>query len=311
MMTKVTVVGAGHVGASVARALAEMNCVAELVLIDVLEGLPQGIALDIQESAPIRRFDTRVTGTNDYADTAGSALTVITAGIPRKPGMSRDDLLSTNAKIVSQVTHSILDRSPDTCVIVVSNPVDIMTQLVRQLSGLPKAKVIGMAGALDTARFQTFVAEEVGCSYCDVIGMVLGGHGDQMVPLLRMCSVNGIPVRELIPEARLQEIVTRTQNGGAEIVAHLKNGSAYYAPSAAVALMARAILNNTREVLPCVAALDGEFGIRDLMMGVPCVLGAGGVEKIIDFPLEEEERALMEASAASVRKNIEFIKDYR
>jgi malate dehydrogenase len=225
--------------------------------------------------------------------------------------MSRDDLLSTNAKIVSQVTRAILEHSPATCFIVVSNPVDIMTQLVRQVSGLAKAKVMGMAGVLDTARFQTFVAEEVGCSYCDVVGMVLGGHGDQMVPLLRMCSVNGIPVRQLIPEQRLQEIVARTQNGGAEIVAHLKTGSAYYAPGAAVALMARAILNNTREVVPSVAALDGEFGIHDLMMGVPCVLGENGVEKVIDFPLEPEEQALMEASAASVRKNIEYIKDYR
>ena len=311
MMTKVTIVGAGHVGATTARALAEMDRVGQVVLLDVVDGLPQGKALDIQEAAPIRRFETRVTGSNDYADTASSNITIITAGIARKPGMSRDDLLSTNAKIVSGVTRSILEHSPDTCFIVVSNPVDIMTQLVRQISGRPKSQVMGMAGVLDTARFQTFVAREVGCSVRDVIGMVLGGHGDQMVPLLRMCSVNGIPLRRLIPEERLQEIVKRTQNGGAEIVGLLKTGSAFYAPAAAAATMARAILTDSKDVLPCVAALEGEFGIHDLMMGVPCVLGRGGVEKIIDFPLEPEEQALMEASAASVRKNIEFIKDYR
>jgi malate dehydrogenase len=311
MMTKVTIVGAGHVGATTARALAEMDRVGHVVLLDVVAGLPQGKALDIQEAAPIRRFETRVTGSNDYADTAGSDITIITAGIARKPGMSRDDLLSTNAKIVSGVTHSILEHSPDTCFIVVSNPVDIMTQLVRQISGRPKSQVMGMAGVLDTARFQSFVAREVGCSVRDVIGMVLGGHGDQMVPLLRMCSVNGIPLRRLIPEERLQEIVKRTQNGGAEIVGLLKTGSAFYAPAAAAAAMARAIVTDSKEVLPCVAALEGEFGIHGLMMGVPCVLGEGGVEKIIDFPLEPEEQTLMEASAASVRKNIEFIKDYR
>jgi len=308
-MNKVTIVGAGNVGATTARELAEMNRVNQVVLIDVVEGLPQGKALDIQEAAPIRRFETRVSGTNDYADTAGSGITIITAGIARKPGMSRDDLLSTNAKIVSEVTRSILQHSPDTCFIVVSNPVDIMTQLVRQISGRPKSQVMGMAGVLDTARFQTFVAAEVGCSVRDVIGMVLGGHGDQMVPLLRMCSVNGIPLRQLIPEQRLQEIVTRTQNGGAEIVGLLKSGSAFYAPGAAAATMARAIITDAKEVLPCVAALEGEFGIHDLMMGVPCVLGEGGVEKVIDFPLEPEEQALMTASAESVRKNIEFIKD--
>jgi len=310
-MNKVTIVGAGNVGATTARELAEMNRVHHVVLIDVVDGLPQGKALDIQEAAPIRRFETRVTGTNDYADTAGSGITIITAGIARKPGMSRDDLLSTNAKIVSGVTRSILDHSPNTCFIVVSNPVDIMTQLVRQISGRPKSQVMGMAGVLDTARFQTFVARDVGCSVRDVIGMVLGGHGDQMVPLLRMCSVNGIPLRRLIPEERLQEIVKRTQNGGAEIVGLLKTGSAFYAPAAAAAAMARAIVTDSKEVLPCVAALEGEFGIHGLMMGVPCVLGEGGVEKIIDFPLEPEEQTLMEASAASVQKNIEFIKDYR
>jgi malate dehydrogenase len=310
-MKKLTIVGAGHVGATTARSLAGMNRVEQVVLLDVVEGLPQGLALDIQETGPIRRFETRVSGTNDYADTAGSDITIITAGIARKPGMSRDDLLSTNAKIVSGVTHSILQQSPETCFIVVSNPVDIMTQLVRQIAGRPKSQVMGMAGVLDTARFQTFVAEEFGCSIRDVVGMVLGGHGDQMVPLLRMCSVNGVPLRELIPEQRLQEIVIRTQNGGAEIVGLLKSGSAYYAPGAAAAAMARAIITDAKEVLPCVAALEGEFGIHDLMMGVPCVLGAGGVEKIIDFPLEPEERAMMTASAESVRKNIEFIKDMR
>jgi len=310
-MKKVTIVGAGHVGATTARSLAGMDRVEEVVLLDVIDGLPQGLALDIQETGPIRRFETRVSGTNDYADTAGSDITIITAGIARKPGMSRDDLLSTNAKIVSGVARSILERSPETCFIVVSNPVDIMTQLVRQISGRPKSQVMGMAGVLDTARFQTFVAAEVGCSIRDVVGMVLGGHGDQMVPLLRMCSVNGVPLRELIPENRLQEIVKRTQNGGAEIVGLLKTGSAYYAPGAAAAAMARAIITDAKEVVPCVAALEGEFGIHDLMMGVPCVLGAGGVEKIIDFPLEPDEQAMMTASAESVRKNIEFIKDYR
>jgi malate dehydrogenase len=311
MMTKVTVVGAGQVGATTARSLAEMNRVEHVILLDVIAGLPQGKALDIQQAAPLRRFETWVSGTNDYADTAGSDIIVITAGIARRPGMSRDDLLTTNAKIVSEVTRSALEYSPDTCFIVVSNPVDLMTQLVRQIAGRPKSQVMGMAGVLDTARFQTFVAQEVGCSIRDVVGMVLGGHGDQMVPLLRMCSVNGIPLHRLIPEERLQEIVTRTKNGGAEIVGLLKTGSAFYAPAAAAAAMARAIVTDSKEVLPCVAALEGEFGIHDLMMGVPCVLGEGGVEKIIDFPLEPEEQALMDASAASVRKNIEWIKDYR
>jgi len=308
---RVTIVGAGNVGATTARAFAEMNCVQEVVLLDVVEGIPQGKALDIQESASLRAFDTTVTGTNDYAATAGSVVTVITAGVTRKPGMSRDDLLGTNAKIVAGVTRSILEHSPDTIFIVVSNPVDIMTQLVRQLSGLPKQRVLGMAGVLDTARFQTFVAEEVGCSYQDVVGMVLGGHGDQMVPLLRLCSAGGVPVRELISADRLQEIVSRTQKGGAEIVSLLKTGSAFFAPGVSVAEMARAVVTDSKRVMPCVAALEGEFGIRDIMMGVPCVLGIDGVEKILDFPLDAEERALMDASAASIRKNAEFIKDYR
>ncbi|RMF85895.1 MAG: malate dehydrogenase [Nitrospirae bacterium] len=308
---RVTIVGAGHVGATVARALAEMNCVQEIVLLDVVEGVPQGKALDIQESASLCRFDTRLTGTNDYDDTAGSAITVITAGVARKPGMSREDLLDTNAKIVAGVTREILARSPETIFIVVSNPVDIMTQLVHQVSGLPKQRVMGMAGVLDTARFQTFVAEEVGCSYQDVVGMVLGGHGDQMVPLLRLCTAGGVPVRELIPEERLQEIVRRTQQGGAEIVSYLKTGSAFYAPGVSVAEMARAIVTDSKRVMPCVAALEGEFGISGIMMGVPCVLGNEGVEKILEFALTEEERALMEASAASIRKNAETIRDYR
>ena len=308
---RVTVVGAGNVGATVARAFAEMNCVQEVVLLDVVEGIPQGKALDIQETSSIRRFDTTVTGTNDYADTTGSVVTVITAGVARKPGMSRDDLLEINSKIVSGVTKSILEYSPNTIFIVVSNPVDIMTQLVRQVSRLPKQQVMGMAGVLDTARFQTFVAEEVGCSYQDVVGMVLGGHGDQMVPLLRLCTAGGVPVEELIPAKRLQEIVERTQKGGAEIVSYLKTGSAFYAPGVAVAEMARAIVTDSKRVMPCVAALQGEFGLTGLMMGVPCILGIDGVEKVLDFDLTEEERGLMEASAASIRKNIEFIQDYR
>ncbi len=307
---RVTVVGAGNVGATVARAFAEMNCVQEVVLLDVVEGVPQGKALDIQESASLRRFDTTVTGTNDYTDTAGSVVTVITAGVARKPGMSREDLLDTNAKIVAGVTRSILEHSPNTIFIVVSNPVDIMTQLVRQVSGLPKQQVMGMAGVLDTARFQTFVAEEVGCSYQDVVGMVLGGHGDQMVPLLRLCTAGGVPVRELIPEDRLQEIVTRTQKGGAEIVGLLKTGSAFYAPGVSVAEMAQAVVTDSKRVMPCVAALEGEFGIDGIMMGVPCVLGIEGVEKILDFELTEEESKLMQASADSIRKNAEFIKDF-
>lgn len=312
MKTKrVTIVGAGNVGATAARAFAEMNCVQEVVLLDVVDGIPQGKALDIQESASLRRFDTTVTGTNDYADTAGSVVTVITAGVARKPGMSRDDLLEINAKIVSEVTKSILEYSPNTIFIAVSNPVDIMTQLVRQVSRLPKQQVMGMAGVLDTARFQTFVAEEVGCSYQDVVGMVLGGHGDQMVPLLRLCTAGGVPVRELISPERLQEIVTRTQKGGAEIVSYLKTGSAFFAPGVSVAEMARAVVTDSKRVMPCVATLQGEFGISGIMMGVPCILGVEGVEKILDFELDEEERALMESSAASIRKNIEFIKDYR
>ena len=309
---RVTVVGAGNVGATFARAFAEMNCVQEVVLLDVVEGIPQGKALDIQETSSIRRFDTTVTGTNDYADTTGSVVTVITAGVARKPGMSRDDLLEINSKIVSEVTKTILEYSPNTIFIVVSNPVDIMTQLVRQVSRLPKQQVMGMAGVLDTARFQTFVdGWRVWPPLRYVVGMVLGGHGDQMVPLLRLCTAGGVPVEELIPAKRLQEIVERTQKGGAEIVSYLKTGSAFYAPGVAVAEMARAIVTDSKRVMPCVAALQGEFGLTGLMMGVPCILGIEGVEKGLDFDLTEEERGLMEASAASIRKNIEFIQDYR
>jgi len=298
---KITVVGAGNVGATLAQRLAERDY-ADIVLVDIIEGLPQGKALDMLESGPIAGFDSAVTGANAYDATDGSDIAVITSGVPRKPGMSRDDLVMTNAKIVAGVVREIARRSPQCILIVVANPVDGMAQLSLAISGFPRERVIGMAGVLDTARFRSFIAQEVGASVHDVQAYVLGGHGDTMVPLTRLTTVAGIPVTELIPAERLEAIVQRARDGGAEIVSLLKTGSAFYAPSAAVAQMVDAILRDTRQILPCTVLLDGEYGVRGLFTGVPCRLGEGGLIEVVDVALTREEREALHRSADAVRQ---------
>jgi malate dehydrogenase len=289
------------VGGTTAQRLAERDY-ADVVLVDIVEGLPQGKALDIQEAGPIEGYDTVLTGTNGYAETRGSDLVVITSGIARKPGMSRDDLLKTNAAIVRQVTEEIKASSPDAILIVVSNPLDAMVTLAHNVAGFPKQRVIGMAGVLDSARYRTFIAEELGVAVEDVHAFVLGGHGDTMVPLPRYSTVAGIPLPALLAQNRIDAIVERTRNGGAEIVQLLKTGSAYYAPSAAIAEMVDAILLDKKRVLPCAAYLEGEYGISGIFLGVPCVLGAGGLEKVIEIELTAAEKAELERSAEAVRE---------
>ena len=306
MRTKITVIGAGNVGATLAQRLAERDY-ADIVLVDIVEGLPQGKALDMLESGPIEGYDSVVTGTNGYAETAGSQIVVITSGVPRKPGMSRDDLVMTNAKIVSGVVREVVTHSPECILIVVANPVDGMTQLSKAVSGFPRSRVIGMAGVLDTARFRTFIAQELDASVHDVQAYVLGGHGDTMVPLTRLTTVAGIPVADLIPAERLETIVQRARDGGAEIVNLLKTGSAYYAPSAAVAQMVDAIVLDTRQVLPCTVQLDGEYGITGLFTGVPCRLGAGGLIDVVDVALTDDERAALHRSAEAVHQVVEVM----
>ena len=307
MRKKVTVVGAGNVGATLAQRVVEKGY-ADVVLVDIVEGLPQGKALDMQESGPILGFDTQITGTNGYEETANSDVVVITAGIARKPGMSRDDLLQTNQKIVGGVTEQVAKRSPNCIIIVISNPLDAMVQLAHHVSGFPKQRVVGMAGILDTARFRTFIATELNVSVDDVQAYVLGGHGDTMVPLVRYTSVGGIPVSELIPKDRLDSIVQRARDGGAEIVGLLKTGSAFYAPSAAGAQMVEAILLDRKRILPCAAYLEGEYGISGVYVGVPVKLGASGVEQIIEFKLTAEEQAALNKSANEVRELVKFMK---
>jgi malate dehydrogenase len=304
--TKITVVGAGNVGATLAQRVAERDY-ADVVLVDIVEGLPQGKALDMLESGPIVGYDSLVTGTNTYDETAGSDIAVITSGLPRKPGMSRDDLVMTNAKIVHAVVREITSRSPHCILIVVANPVDGMAQLSMAVSGFPRERVIGMGGVLDTARFRTFIAQELDASVRDVQAYVLGGHGDTMVPLTRLSTVAGIPVADLIPADRLATIVQRARDGGAEIVNLLKTGSAYYAPSAAVAQMIDAIHHDTRQVLPCTVHLDGEYGVRGLFTGVPCRLGAGGLLEVVDVELTDDERGALHRSAESVRQMVEVM----
>ncbi len=299
MRSKITVVGAGNVGATLAQRVAERDY-ADVVLVDIVEGLPQGKALDMLESGPIVGYDSRVTGTNGYEETAGSKVVVITSGIPRKPGMSRDDLVMTNAKIVSGVVRQVVAHSPDCILIVVANPVDGMTQLSMAVSGFPRSRVIGMAGVLDTARYRTFIAQELDASVHDVQAYVLGGHGDTMVPLTRLTTVAGIPAADLIPADRLETIVQRARDGGAEIVNLLKTGSAFYAPSAAVAQMIDAIVLDTRQVLPCTVHLEGEYGIHGLFTGVPCRLGEGGLVEVVDIVLTDDERAALHRSAGAV-----------
>ena len=301
MAGKITVVGAGHVGEVCAQRLAEKELCREVVLIDIIEGIPQGKGLDQWESAPVEGFDTRVTGANDYGPAEGSDLFIVTAGIARKPGMSRDDLLRTNAGIVRSVGEQIARVAPDAVVIVVSNPLDVMAYVARDATGFPRERVIGMAGVLDTARFRSFIALELDVSVEDVQAMVLGGHGDTMVPLVSYTSVSGIPVSHLIPPERLESLIERTRNGGAEIVGYLKTGSAYYAPSAAAVQMAEAIVRDKRRILPAAAYLEGEYGHDGIYLGVPCKLGEGGLQKVIEVPLSDAEAAALAKSADHVR----------
>ncbi len=301
MRKKVTIVGAGNVGATAAHWLAAKE-LADVVLLDVVEGVPQGKGLDLLEAMPIEKRDCLIIGTNDYADSAGSDIVVITAGIARKPGMSRDDLLNTNAKIMADVITRVVATSPDAILIVVSNPLDAMAQAAYKHSGFPRERVLGMAGVLDSARFRTFIAEELKVSVENVTAFVLGGHGDTMVPLPRYSTVAGIPITELLSAEVLKKLVQRTRDGGAEIVKYLKTGSAYYAPAAAAIEMVEAILKDKKKILPCAAYLQGEYGISDLYVGVPCKLGSKGLEQIVEIKLTAEEQAALRRSADSVRE---------
>ncbi len=306
-MNKITVVGAGHVGATAAQRLAEKELAREVVLIDVIEGVPQGKGLDQWESAPIEGFDSRVIGTNDYGPAAGSDLFIVTAGIARKPGMSRDDLLRTNVAIVKSVSEEIKKCSPDAIVIVVSNPLDVMAWVAKEVTGFPRERVVGMAGVLDTARYRSFLAQALDVSVEDIQAMVLGGHGDTMVPLISYTTVSGIPVTQLINGSELDAIVDRTRKGGAEIVGYLKTGSAYYAPSAAAVQMAEAIVKNKKRILPCAAWLEGEYGFEGLYLGVPCKLGAAGLMQIIEVELSNDEQAALQQSAEHVRSTMSAV----
>ena len=301
---KVTVVGAGNVGATCAQVLAARDY-ADVALVDIVPNFPQGKALDINQMGAVLGYEPYVVGSNGYDQTTGSDVVVITAGVPRKPGMSRDDLVTTNEKIVKDVTEKVVAQSPDSILIVVTNPLDAMCQVAFKESGLPRERVIGMAGVLDSARFRTFLAWELGVSVRDVTGFVLGGHGDQMVPVTSYTNVAGIPVSELIPAARLAEIVQRTRDGGAEVVKLLKSGSAYYAPSASVCEMVDSIVHDQKRVLPCAAYCDGEFGIDKLFVGVPVRLGRDGVEEIIEIDLSGEEKKALQSSAAAVRELVD------
>ena len=304
MLEKVAVVGAGNVGATAAQRLAEKNLARTVVLIDVIEGVPQGKALDQYQSGPIEGFDTRVIGSNGYDEAAGAEVFVVTAGIARKPGMSRDDLVKTNAGIVKSVGEQIKRVAPNAIVVVVSNPLDVMCYVAMKATGFPRERVIGMAGVLDTARYRMFLAEAIGVSVEDIQAMVLGGHGDTMVPLPSYTTVSGIPVTQLIDQATLDAIVDRARNGGAEIVAFLKTGSAYYAPSAAAVQMVEAIAHDKKRILPCSAWLTGEFGLKDVFCGVPVKIGRAGLEQIVEITLSADERAALHASAEAVRSTM-------
>jgi malate dehydrogenase len=308
MVNKITVVGAGNVGATAAQRVAEKELARTVVMVDVVEGVPQGKGLDQWQSAPIEGFDSRVIGTNTYDESAGSEIVIITAGIARKPGMSRDDLLNTNAGIVKQVAEQVKKTSPNAIIIVVSNPLDVMCYVAKQVTGFPRERVIGMAGVLDTARYRSFLAEALDVSVRDIQAMVLGGHGDTMVPLISYTSVSGIPVTQLMDKAKLDAIVDRTRNGGAEIVKHLKTGSAYYAPSAGAVQMAEAIVQDQKRILPCSAWLQGEYGMKDLYLGVPCKLGRKGLEKIIEVELTSDEKVALKKSADAVLEPMKVVK---
>ena len=306
-MDKITVVGAGNVGATAAQRVAEKELARQVVLIDIAEGIPQGKALDQWQSAPIEGFDSRIIGSNGYEESAGSGIYIVTAGIARKPGMSRDDLLTTNAGIVRSVAENIARVSPDAIIIMVSNPLDVMCYVAMKASGFPRERVLGMAGVLDTGRYRGFLASELGVSVEDIQAMVLGGHGDTMVPLISYTSVSGIPITQLMDRATLDAIVERTRGGGAEIVRYLKTGSAYYAPSAGAVQMAEAIVKDKKRILPCAAWLQGEYGMKDLFLGVPVLLGRGGVERIIVVELTDEERAALKSSADAVLEPMQLV----
>ena len=301
---KITVIGAGNVGAPAAQRIAEKELANEVVLIDVVEGLPQGKGLDMYESAPVEGFDSKVIGTNNYKDTANSDIILITAGIPRKPGMSRDDLLNTNAGILKSVTEQAVTHSPKSIIIVVSNPLDVMTYVAMKVSGFDRSRVIGMAGVLDTARFRSFIAMELNVSVEDITAFVLGGHGDSMVPLPRYTSVAGIPLTDLLPQDKIDALVTRARNGGIEIVNYLKTGSAFYAPSAAAVQMIESIVKDKKRILPCAVYLQGEYGIKDTVVGVPAKLGKNGLEQIIEIKLTDLEAAELKKSADDVKVNM-------
>ena len=301
--SKISVIGAGNVGATCAH-WAAVKELGDVVLFDIVEDMPQGKALDLAEAGPVECFDGDFVGPNDYKDTAGSAVVVVTSGMPRKPGMTREDLFEANKKIVSEVVSSCVEQSPEAYIIMVTNPLDTMTYLAKHISGWPKQRVMGQAGVLDAARFRTFVAMELGVSVEDVQALVMGGHGDTMVPLPRYCTVSGIPLAELLPEARIQALIDRTRDGGAEIVKLLKTGSAYYAPAASVILMVEAIVRDKKRILPCSAYLEGEYGLEGIYFGVPVKLGKGGVEAVIELALTHEERELVRVSAEAVGKSI-------
>jgi malate dehydrogenase len=309
MRSKITIIGAGFVGSTAAHWIAAKE-LGDIVLLDVVEGIPQGKALDLLEASPIEGFDLNVVGTNDYADTANSDVIVVTSGAPRKPGMTREDLIKINANITRDCISKAAPLSPNAVIIIVNNPLDTMAYLAKQVSGFPRSRVIGQAGVLDSARYRTFIAKEAGVSVEDVQAMLMGGHGDEMVPLPRFTTISGIPVTEFIAQDRLDAIVDRARKGGGEIVSLLKTGSAYYAPSAATVQMVEAVLRDKKRVLPCACYLEGEYGLSDIYFGVPCVLGAGGVEKVIELPLNEAELALAQKSADVVRSSIETLKTF-
>jgi malate dehydrogenase len=307
MRRKVTVVGAGNVGANVAQKIAAKE-LADVVLVDVVEGIPQGKGLDMLESAPVEGYDVRIAGTNGYEETSGSDVVVITAGFPRKPGMSRDDLLLANYDVVKTATEQAVKHSPHAILVLVTNPLDAMCWTAMKVSGFPRERVIGMAGVLDSARFRTFIAQELDVSFENVTAMVLGGHGDTMVPLVRLTNVNGIPLAELMDAAAIERLVQRTRDGGAEIVKFLKTGSAYYAPAASTVEMVESILKDKKKVLPCAAYLDGEYGIKGLFVGVPVKLGAKGIERIYEISLQPEEQAALRKSANAVQELVDVLK---
>ncbi len=306
MRSKITVVGAGFVGSTLVQRLAERDY-ADVVMFDIVPNMPQGKALDMLQAGPVLGYDTLITGTNDYADTANSDIVVITSGFPRKPGMSRDDLLKKNQEIVTQVVEQVVKQSPNSILVVVTNPLDAMAQVALHVSGFPRERVIGMAGVLDTARFRTFIAQELGASVRDVQAYVLGGHGDTMVPLSRMCTVAGVPIADLLPAERIEQIVQRTRDGGAEIVKLLGSGSAYFAPSAAVLQMIDSIVLDKKMILPCAVYLKGEYGIQDLYVGVPAKLGAKGLEQVVEVELTENERSLLQKSADAVKELVDVM----